>query len=49
MGYTNGGGGIADVDSGEAKEVSTTIHFIGLTDPREFTALRMGSYEIPLN
>lgn len=49
MGVTGGGSGIADVDSGEAKEVSTTIHFIGLTDPREFVALRMGDYELPLN
>lgn len=48
MGFTSGGGGIADVDSGEAKEVSTTVHFIGITDPGEFTALRMGDYEIPL-
>lgn len=49
MGFTSGGSGIADAASGEAKEVSTTVHFIGLTDPREFVALRMGDYEIPLN
>lgn len=49
MGFTSGGGGIANANSGEAKEVSTTVHFIGLTDPEEFTAIRMGDYEILLN
>ena len=49
MGFTSGGSGIVDTDSGEAEEVSTTVHFIGLTDPEEFTAIRMGDYEISLN
>lgn len=49
MGYTNGGSGIADVDSGKAEEVSTTVHFLLLTDISDFTALRMGDYEIPLS
>ena len=49
MGFTSGGSGIVDTDSGEAKEVSTTVHFIGLTDPEEFTAIRMGDYEVPLS
>ena len=48
MGYTNGGGGIVDTNSGVAKEVSTTVHFILLTDISQFTALRMGEYTIPL-
>ena len=49
MGVTSGGSGMVDTDSGEAKEVSTTVHFIGLTDPEEFTAIRMGDYEVPLS
>lgn len=49
MGFTNGGSGIAGVDSGRAEEISTTVHFILLTDISEFTALRMGDYEIPLS
>ena len=49
MGYTNGGSGITDVDSGRAEEVSTTVHFILLTDISEFTALRVGDYELPLS
>lgn len=49
MGFTNGGGGITDVDSGKAEEVWTTVHFILLTDVSQFTALRMGDYEIPLS
>lgn len=49
MGFTSGGSGIASVDSGKAEEVSATVHFIGLTDPEEFTAIRMGDYEISLN
>ena len=48
MGYTNGGSGLVDIGSGEAKEVSTTVHFLLLTDISEFTALRMGDYTIPL-
>ena len=48
MGYTNGGSGLVDAGSGEAKEVSTTVHFLLLTDISEFTALRMGDYTIPL-
>ena len=49
MGFTSGSSGIASVDSGKAEEISTTVHFIGLTDPEEFTAIRMGDYEISLN
>lgn len=49
MGFTNGGSGIADVDSGKAEEVSTTVHFLLLTDAGEFTAVRVGDYELPLN
>ena len=49
MGFTNGGSGIASVDSGKAEEVSTTVHFLLLTDISEFTAIRMGDYEISLN
>ena len=48
MGYTSGGSGILDADSREAQEVSTTVHFLLLTDTNEFTALRMGNYTIPL-
>ena len=48
MGYTNGGSGLVDAGSGEAKEVSTTVHFLLLTDISEFTALRMGDYTVPL-
>ena len=48
MGFTSGGSGIASVDSGKAEEVSTTVHFLLLTDTSEFTALRMGDYTIPL-
>lgn len=47
MGFTGGGGGFGP--EGQPWNVSTTVHFIGLTDPGEFTALRMGDYEIPLN
>ena len=49
MGFTSGGSGILDTDSGKAEEVSTTVHFLLLTDISEFTALRMGDYEIPLS
>ena len=49
MGFTNGGSGIAGVDSGKAEEVSTTVHFILLTDISEYTAVRMGDYELPLS
>ena len=48
MGYTNGGSGLVDAGSGEAKEVSTTVHFLLLTDISEFTALRLGDYTVPL-
>ena len=43
MGLTGGGGGI------ENEEVWTTVHFIGLTDPSDFAAIRMGDYELPLS
>jgi hypothetical protein len=43
MGLTGGGGGI------ENEEVWTTVHFIGLTDPSDFAAIRMGDYELPKN
>ena len=48
VGFTSGGSGILDTDSGKAEEVSTTVHFLLLTDISEFTALRMGDYTVPL-
>lgn len=47
MGFTNGGSGFGP--EGQPLEVSTTVHFLLLTDISEFTALRMGDYEIPLS
>lgn len=47
MGYTNGGGSFGP--EGQPWEVSTSVHFILLTDISEFTALRMGDYTFPLN
>lgn len=49
MGYTNGGGGIGDTETGESLEVSTTVHFVLITDTSDFTALRIGDCEVPLN
>ena len=43
MGLTGGGGGI------ENEEVWTTVPFIGLTDPSDIAAIRMGDYELPLS
>ena len=46
MGLTNGGSSFGP--EGQPLEVSTTVHFLLLTDISEFTALRMGDYTIPL-
>lgn len=47
MGFTNSGSGFGP--EGQPWEVSTTVHFIGITDPDGFIALRMGNYELPLS
>lgn len=47
MGCTNGGSGFGP--EGQPLSVSTTVHFLLLTDTSGFTALRMGGYELPLN
>lgn len=49
MGCTNGGSGIGNTETGESLEVSTTVHFILITDTSDFAALRIGDYEVPLN
>ncbi|MEY8317095.1 hypothetical protein AALB19_07215 [Oscillospiraceae bacterium 50-58] len=46
MGLTNGGSSFGP--EGQPLEVSTTVHFLLLTDISEFTALRMGDYTVPL-
>ena len=47
MGFTSGGGGIGNSEYSE--EVWTTVHFIGITDPSDFIAIRMGDHELPLS
>lgn len=47
IGYTSGGSSFGP--EGQPMKVSTTVHFILLTDISEFTAIRMGDYELPLN
>lgn len=47
MGYTNGGGSVGSEE--EMLEVSTILHFRGITDISGYAAVRIGDYTFPLN